>query len=95
MQLLCLSNPDILEYLGLPKKNASSIAPTYKETGGSGLADFVLLTKQGKISAQSLSPDELVSVSDDVVYAPLKCEFHAICIDLSEHISTVFNQNIK
>ncbi|KAL7100410.1 hypothetical protein ACP275_09G144000 [Erythranthe tilingii] len=62
IQLLLLSNPDVLEYFGLPKKNALAVAPTLKETGSTaGLADFTIVTKKGEISAQSLSPEELVS----------------------------------
>ncbi|KAI3455728.1 hypothetical protein Pfo_012391 [Paulownia fortunei] len=63
IQLLCLRHPSVLEYLGLPTKNASAVALSNKERGSSGVADIFILTKQGEISAQSLSPAELVSYS--------------------------------
>ncbi|KAG8380259.1 hypothetical protein BUALT_Bualt07G0174600 [Buddleja alternifolia] len=62
LQLLCFSHPGILEYFGLPKKGASVVAPTNKESH-SGVADIIILTKQGEIPAQSLSPVEMVSYS--------------------------------
>ncbi|KAL0354387.1 UNVERIFIED_CONTAM: ALBINO3-like protein 2, chloroplastic [Sesamum radiatum] len=39
------------------------VAPTNKEKGSSGVADICILTKQGEVSAKSLSPAELVAYS--------------------------------
>lgn len=39
-----------------------------KKSGSSGVADVVILTKGGEISAQSLSSVELVNVSDLVAW---------------------------
>ncbi|PIN23871.1 Inner membrane protein translocase involved in respiratory chain assembly [Handroanthus impetiginosus] len=63
IQLLCLTNPSVLDYLELSRKNASVEAPTDKQRGQHGVADTVILTKQGATPAQSLSPAELVSFS--------------------------------
>lgn len=63
-QLLCLQNPRVLEYLGLPEMNASALAPTVTQRGTSRAADIVIRTKDREISAETLSPEELVSVSD-------------------------------
>ncbi|KAK4427482.1 ALBINO3-like protein 3, mitochondrial [Sesamum alatum] len=63
IQLLCLRNPNVLEFLGLPIKNDPVVAPANKEKGSSGVADICILTKQGEISAKSLSPAELVAYS--------------------------------
>ncbi|KAG8388469.1 hypothetical protein BUALT_Bualt02G0129000 [Buddleja alternifolia] len=69
IQQICLSHPDVLEYLGLGAKNASVRAPANKEIGNTGVSDIFVLTKQGQISAQSLSPGELVSFSIKVIAA--------------------------
>ncbi|KAL3632153.1 hypothetical protein CASFOL_025137 [Castilleja foliolosa] len=65
IQLSCLRHPGFLEYLGLPTKNASPlvVAPSKKESDSSGIADIVILTKDGEIPAPSLSSAELVSYS--------------------------------
>ncbi|KAK4394989.1 ALBINO3-like protein 3, mitochondrial [Sesamum angolense] len=62
-QLLCLRNPNVLEFLGLPVKQDPVVAPTNKEKGSSDVADICILTKQGEVSAKSLSPAELVAYS--------------------------------
>ncbi|XP_011072746.1 ALBINO3-like protein 3, mitochondrial isoform X2 [Sesamum indicum] len=67
IQLLCLRNPNVLEFLGLPIKKNPVVAPTNKEKGSSGVADICILTKQGEISANSLSPAELVVYSVKVL----------------------------
>lgn len=65
MQLLCLQHPKVLDCLGLPEMNGSAIP--VKIIGSSGVADIVI-TKEGEISAQTLSPDDLVSVSDVLAF---------------------------
>ncbi|KAL0441269.1 UNVERIFIED_CONTAM: ALBINO3-like protein 3, mitochondrial [Sesamum radiatum] len=62
-ELLCLRNPNVLEFLGLPVKQDPVVAPTNKEKGSSDVADICILTKQGEVSAKSLSPAELVAYS--------------------------------
>ncbi|XP_073143073.1 ALBINO3-like protein 2, chloroplastic [Henckelia pumila] len=63
IQQLCLSHPVVIQYLGLPKKNAPAVASNIEKRGYSGAADILILTKQGEIPAQNLSPEELVSFS--------------------------------
>lgn len=63
IQQLCLSHPHVIQYLGLPKKNVPAVASNNGKRGYSGAADILILTKQGEIPAQSLSPEELVSFS--------------------------------
>lgn len=67
LQQLCLSHPHVIQYLGLPKKNAPAVASNNGKRGYSGAADILILTKQGEIPAQSLSPEELVSVSGSLI----------------------------
>lgn len=66
IQLLCLHHPKVLDCLGLPEMNASAVALTVKKIGSSGVADIVI-TKEGEISAQTLSPEDLVSYSIEVL----------------------------
>ncbi|XP_073040212.1 ALBINO3-like protein 2, chloroplastic isoform X3 [Primulina eburnea] len=63
IQQLCLSHPDVIQYLGLPKKSDPAAASNNGKRGYSGAADILILTKQGEVPAQSLSPEELVSFS--------------------------------
>ncbi|KAL3825018.1 hypothetical protein ACJIZ3_021047 [Penstemon smallii] len=67
IQQICLRHPDIREYLGLPQMNAPVVAPTNKEISNLVVPDSTIRTKQGLISAQSLSPGELVSYSVKVL----------------------------
>ncbi|PIN15257.1 Inner membrane protein translocase involved in respiratory chain assembly [Handroanthus impetiginosus] len=62
-----LSHPGVAGYLGLAKMNASLVPPANTETGNSDVRDIFVLTKQGKVSAQSLSPGELASFSVKVL----------------------------
>ncbi|KZV48815.1 hypothetical protein F511_24128 [Dorcoceras hygrometricum] len=61
-QQLCLSHPDVIQYLGLPKKTAPAVASNNEKRGYSGAAEIMILTKQGEVPAQSLSPEELFSI---------------------------------
>ncbi|KAH6790000.1 hypothetical protein C2S51_005006 [Perilla frutescens var. frutescens] len=67
IQLLCLRHPDVLEYLGLPEMNSSAVVPTVIKRGSSGMADIVIRTKEGEISAPKLSPEDLISYSIEVL----------------------------
>lgn len=67
-QLLCLRNPNVLEYLGLPAMNASALALTVKQGGISGAADIVIRTKGEEISAHTLLPEDLVTVSNVLAF---------------------------
>lgn len=67
IQLLCLRHPNVLEYLGLPEMNASAVAPTVIKKGSYGVANIVIRTKEGEISAQTLSPEDVVSYSIEVL----------------------------
>ncbi|KAL1568713.1 ALBINO3-like protein 2, chloroplastic isoform X1 [Salvia divinorum] len=66
IQLLCLHNPNVLRYLGLPEMNASAVAPVIQR-GSSAAADTLIRTKEGEMSAQTLSPDDLVSLSIEIL----------------------------
>lgn len=46
--------------------NASSV--TAKTIGSSGVAD-IIITKEGEVSAQTLSPEDLVSVRDVLAFS--------------------------
>ncbi|XP_042052304.1 ALBINO3-like protein 2, chloroplastic isoform X1 [Salvia splendens] len=67
IQLLCLHNPNLLRYLGLPEMNASAVAPTVIQRDSSVAADTLIRTKEGEISAQILSPEDLVSLSVEIL----------------------------
>lgn len=61
--MISLRHPNVVEYLGLPGMKDSVVAPTVKKRGSGSVLDITILTKEGEISARSLSPDELVPVS--------------------------------
>ncbi|EPS69471.1 hypothetical protein M569_05294, partial [Genlisea aurea] len=65
IQLICLHNDDVREYLGLPGKTTPSSVglKSNEEKPHPGVEDIVILTKQGEVSARSLSPPELTSFS--------------------------------
>lgn len=67
LQKLCLKNPSVLKYLGLPIKKASVTVPINDRRANNEGPEIFVSTKQGKISAENLSPKELVAVSDDVM----------------------------
>ncbi|XP_042048070.1 ALBINO3-like protein 3, mitochondrial isoform X3 [Salvia splendens] len=67
LQLLCLRNPNLLRYLGLPEMNASAIAPTAIQRDSSVAAETLIRTKEGEMSAQTLSPEDLVSLSVEIL----------------------------
>ncbi|KAL1562275.1 ALBINO3-like protein 2, chloroplastic isoform X1 [Salvia divinorum] len=67
IQLLCLHNPNVLRYLGLPVMNALAVAPTAIQRDSSVAADTLIRTKEGEMSAQTLSPDDLVSLSIEIL----------------------------
>lgn len=51
-------------YLGVPNKNTPVEVPTIKKDGSSQAADIAIMTKEGEVHAHTLSPVELVNVSD-------------------------------
>ncbi|XP_073292466.1 ALBINO3-like protein 3, mitochondrial [Primulina huaijiensis] len=67
IQKLCLKNPSVLKYLGLPVKKASVTTPINDQRGNNEGPEIFLSTKQGKISAENLSPKELVAFSVKVL----------------------------
>ncbi|XP_057769815.1 ALBINO3-like protein 2, chloroplastic isoform X2 [Salvia miltiorrhiza] len=68
IQLLCLHNPNVREYLGLSEMNASAVSPTVIQREHSSLAAYtVIRTKEGEMSAETLSPEDLVSLSIQVL----------------------------
>lgn len=49
--------------------NASAVAPTVIQRDSSVAADTLIRTKEGEMSAQILSPEDLVSVSDYLAFS--------------------------
>ncbi|XP_057769843.1 ALBINO3-like protein 3, mitochondrial isoform X2 [Salvia miltiorrhiza] len=72
IQQSCLRNPTLLNYLGAPKVSAPVEALTVKKNDSAGVADIVLMTKEGEVHAQTLSPVELVNYSIKVLSAGRK-----------------------
>ncbi|XP_042052298.1 ALBINO3-like protein 2, chloroplastic isoform X2 [Salvia splendens] len=67
IQQLCLRNPTLLMYLGVPKVNTPVEVPTIKKDGSSQTADIAIMTKEGEVHAHTLSPVELVNYSIKVL----------------------------
>ncbi|XP_051118214.1 ALBINO3-like protein 2, chloroplastic [Andrographis paniculata] len=64
-QIVSLQNPKFLDLLGIPKMNAAALAPTEQErqSSAAAAAGNIIRTKDGQISVETLSPEELVSYS--------------------------------